>query len=84
MIMDKSDVALFTVLGVLFGAFLIFAISYTSEYKKVVTGELELFCDIKDKGFTKIEPHKIVDKIDDTWIFENGWAKACYTSPKGE
>jgi len=57
--------------------FWLFDNSKSSTINKVKSGEYHLVCDIRDKGFVKIDPTMIIDIVDGTWIFENGYSKNC-------
>lgn len=45
--------------------------------KGVQQGNLELYCHI-DGGYKHIEPSKVKDLVDGTWVFTNGSARNCY------
>lgn len=44
--------------------------------EQVKSGEKNLFCNFKD-GVRLVNPEMIKDISDDTWVFENGYAKNC-------
>lgn len=54
------------------------AISYAfdADLRAVQRGEVKLVCVMKE-GERVIEPARVTGFIDDTWIFDNGYAKNC-------
>lgn len=68
---------LWLVLGVAM-AVAITAISYAldADLRAVQRGEVKLVCLMKD-GERVIEPEMVTGLIEDTWIFDNGYAKNC-------
>ena len=49
---------------------------FDADLRAVQRGELTLVCTIKD-GERAIDPARVTGFIDDTWIFDNGYAKNC-------
>ena len=49
---------------------------FDADLRAVQRGELTLVCTFKD-GERAIDPARVTGYIDDTWIFDNGYAKNC-------
>ena len=49
---------------------------FDANLRAVQRGELTLVCTFKD-GERSIDPARVTGFIDDTWIFDNGYAKNC-------
>ena len=49
---------------------------FDADLRAVQRGEQTLVCTLKD-GERAIDPARVTGFIDDTWIFDNGYAKNC-------
>ena len=61
------------------------AINYAAsgELRAVQAGEVKLVCVMKD-GERVIDPDKVVDLVDGTWVFTSGSAKNCEVIKRGD
>lgn len=50
--------------------------AFDADLRAVQRGELALVCEMKD-GERVIDPEMVTGYVDDTWIFDNGYAKNC-------
>ena len=69
----------------LVGGFL-FALYKTDPYISVKSGETELYCFLKDQGWTYVPHEKVSGYIDDEniWVFKNGYSRQCKLIRKEE
>ena len=50
--------------------------SERSSFNAVKSGEYTLTCLLGD-GYSVVDPDMVVDHIEDTWLFKNGYASNC-------